>query len=405
MSASVCLRILLDLSEEKLAKLDALGPVVAKVTSAFLETCWSWPDRYSLLTPFSFLLTEPGATEVNVERLTKLAFELQVKLFGDSHAGDVILLLLDGSELDTARFVQMDHASLKRATQEPMGPTPFGGRLMKMSTAAGASQNMHWRKLELERPPEAPAPVSAVPIGEPATVFSGLYALEPRGFIGSLIASTPASAPAAYSLVDGADQLPGDNAEAFDMASIEAAARVLERGSIDGMLFLPVSFSSLMRRSKRELYAGAFKSLPPGFQAQLGAAIYDVPRSLVFNAVTQLNAALSPFFSHLDIQISDPAFEVDQIPSGVITSATFRLPEGDERGRLAALRRLADRREVFERRLIRTGVTQVRTRTELQACLRLRVDFLSGWGVCGPMSEPLARLAWDPLSLPLKRVA
>jgi len=404
MSASVCLRILLDLSDEKLAKLDALGPLVTKVTSAFLETCWSWPDRYSIITPFSFLLTEPSATEVNVARLEKLALELQIKLFGQSKAGDVILLMLDGSELDTARFVQMDHASLKRATQEPLGPTPFGGRLMKISTAADAPSGLHWRTLEVEKAADPATPVSALPISESITVFHGVFAPAMRGLLGSSLVTTPASAATALSLVDSADQLPGEEAMDFDLACLEGAERLLARAPLDGMLFLPVSFSSLMRRSLRETYAAAFKRLPVERRSQLGAAIYDTPRSLVFNAVTQLQAALSPAFAHLDIQISDPAVEVDQIPTGAIQSATFRLPEGDERNRLGAMRRFMDRRDVFARRSLSMGLTYLRTRVELQAALRLEADAISGAAVCGAMSVPIGRVACDPQRLPLKRL-
>ena len=405
MSASVCLRILLDLSDEKLAKLDALGPLVTRVTSAFLETCWSWPDRYSIITPFSFLLTEPSATVVNVARMERLASELQVKLFGKSNAGDVILLLLDGDELNTARFVQLDHASLKRATQDPMGPTPFGGRLMKISTAADAPPGLNWQTLELDPRVEAPAPVRSVPADGPLTVFNGVYAAGRQRFVGCAIACTPAGADTPYSLVDGLELLPTEQAAAFDLACVDAAARTLAREPLDGLLFLPVSFSSLMRRSTREVYAAGFKRLPPDRRPQLAAAIYDVPRSLVFNAVTQLHGALSRFFAHLDLQITDPAFEVDQIPSGVIDSATFRLPDGDERARLSAMRRFMERREHFERRRIRLGLTNLRGRTELQAAVRLSAPFVSGAAVCGAMSEPIGAVPCEALRLPLKRTA
>jgi len=405
MAASVCLRILLDLSDEKLAKLDALGPLVTKVTSAFLETCWSWPDRYTILTPFSFLLVEPGATEVNVERLERLASELQVKLFGQSAAGDVILLLLDGSELDTSRFVQMDHASLKRATQEPLGPTPFAGRLMKISTAADAPKGLHWRKLELEKPQAIPT-IAAVTVDEPVVVFHGLYATLEQQFIGSAVAATPAQSATAYSLVDGADHLPADHAQAFDLEGMAVATRLLgAAGPIDGLLVLPVSFSSLMRRSTRELYAQGFGRLPADHRRSLGAAVYDVPRSLVFNAVTQLHAVLSPYVAQLDLLVADPAFEVDQIPTDMIHSVTFRLPEADERARLAAMRRFMDRRDAFERRHIRMALTNLRTRTELQAALRLQAPYVSGYAVCGPISEPIGRLTYDIARLPLKPLA
>ncbi len=403
MAASVCLRILLDLSDGKLAKIEALGPLVSKVTGAFLETCWSWPDRYVMLTPFSFMLIEPSATEVSVDRVARLAHELKTKLFGASQAGDVLLLLLDGSELDTARFVQLDHAALKRVVHDPDEPIPFTGRMLQISSRDEPGEAFLWRKMELDPRLEAAPAIEAVTADQAVVAFHGLYDSETGRFAGNLIAAAPASAVKAYSLVDGLEQAPcDDEAMAFDFASLEAVARTVERDA-DGLVFAPACFTSLMRRSTRQLYADAFKALPAGRRERLGVTVYDAPRSLVFNAVIQLHQALGPYFSQVDVLILDPAFEPDQIPTGSVNAVTLRLPDLDERGRLAAMRRFVERRDHFERRHLRLGLTNLRTRTELQAALRLGVGWLSGRAVCGSMSEPVSPSTAP--DLPLRRAS
>ena len=402
MAASVCLRILLDLSDGKLAKLDALGPLVSKVTGAFLETCWAWPDRYTMLTPFSFMLIEPGATEVSVDRVARLAHELKVKLFGQSDAGDVLLLLLDGSELDTARFVALDHASLKRVAQNLDDPAPFGGQIMRISSLDEPGASFCWRRMELDPKIEAPAAIVAVTAEQSDMAFHGVYDGELHRFVGNMIVPTPASAPKAYSLVDGIDQVPTDDAAmTFDFASLEAVSAGLARPD-SGLVLVPVCFSSLMRRSTRQRYADAFTALPADQRERLGVSIYDTPRSLVFNAVTQLHQALGRFFAHVDVHVVDPDFEPDQIPTGSVHSVTLRLPDLDERARLAAMRRFIERRDHFERRQIRLGLTNVRARTEVHAGVRLGATWLTGRGVCGSMSEPVSASPMPVPALPLK---
>lgn len=401
MSASACLRILLDLSDEKLARLDALGPLIAKVTGAFLESRWFWPKRYELLTPFSFMLTDPRATDVDIAQLELLAEALQQKLFGTSDAGDVTLLLFDGDDADTAKFMQMDHAALKRATQEPLQAAPFAGRLLKISTAASAPSTLRWRTLE-----RAPVKVASDGVGGLGaigtdTTFRGVYFAPRQFFIGSIVSAPPTAASPAYSLVDGQERLPREREAAFDMASLGAGRRQLSAPPFGGSLFLPVCFSSLMRRSSREAYEAQFHTLPIEKRPQLSAVVYDVPRSPAFQAFAEIHSALGEHFSSIDLQVNDAGFEIDSIPQGAVNSVTFRLPEGDARLRLAALRRFMEKRDHFKQRKIWPAVTNVRTPAELADCIQHRIPFLSGLAICGPVDAPVGSLSWEIDRLPL----
>ncbi len=399
MAASACLRILLDVSDEQFAKLNALGPLVTKVTSAFLETRWAWPKRFEIITAFSFMLTDPRALEVDVALLERLADELQVKLFGASSSGDVTLLLHDGDAADTARFVQIDNGTMRRLTQAPMGPTPFGGRLMQISAAAGAPMSAQWRPLQRDG---GQAPVRPAADAEPSdTDFHGIYFVLHQLFIGDALSANTPSALARFSIVDGAEQMPGDHAMEFDLASLTAGAQLLAKKSFVGSLFLPICYSSLMRESARDAYADKLKPLQLANKKQLAAVIYGVPRVPNFQVFAKLKDLLETCFSYVDLQVTDPGFEIDNVPAGSATSVTLRLPEADERARLAALKRFMERRETYRRLRIWPAVTNVRTQAEIQACVREKACFLSGRAICGAMAAPVGNLTMDPARLPL----
>jgi hypothetical protein len=414
MSASACLRISLELSEEKLAKLEGLGPLVSKVTSAFLESRWSWPKKYQAINPFSFMLTDPKSAELDVVHLERLAEELQLRLFGTSDAGDVTLLLFDGDEVDTAQFVRMEHADLSQALREPIGPTPFGGRLMKISTDAEVTSGLRWRTLEREAAAlAAPASVATAPapaVAEaedqgPALTFRGIYFAPAQAFVGSSLSADAAAEPGRYSLLDSATRLPHGREEAYDIACLNAAHQYLLARPDAGPIYLPVCYSSLMRRSTRETYARAFRALADGDIRQLAAVVYDVPRAPPFSALGDIRELLRRHFATIDLQVDDAGFEIDGVPPGAVNSVTLRLPDAAPAVRIAALRRFMEKRDAFKRRKIWPSITNIRNPAELEACLRERVPFLTGPAVCGPMAEPVARLAWQTQRLPLMRAA
>ena len=422
MSASACLRITLALSDDKLARLEALGPLVSKVTGAFLETRWAWPKRHVAINPYSFMLTDPKASDLDAARLDRLAEELQLKLFGTSESGDVTLLLFDGDEADTARFVSMDHAELTEAVREPIRATPFGGRLMKIGTTPDLAANpFRWRTLEREAGPARPgpvlAPVAPGPAKAPAQArapaqaqgvaltFRGVYFAPAQAFVGSSLSADPATEPGRHSLFDSTGRLPHGHEEAYDLACLAEAHRYRQGHPEAGPIHLPVCFSSLMRRSTREAYAQALQALAGADPRLWAAVVYDTPRAPPFNALGDICTLLHRYFATIDLQVEDAGFEIDSVPPGAVNAITLRLPDGTAAMRLAAMRRFTERRDAFRRRKIWPSLTNLRTPAELEAGLRERTPFLTGPAVCGPMTEALGRIAWDTARLPLQRAA
>jgi len=116
-TAVACLRVAVEADRTGLSPA-VLGPLVAKFSSAYLETRWLWPRKFAPLTHYSFLLTDPRADELDVQELARLSDELQIKLFGEAEVRTEKILIATGSRpaqipafpIDGKRIISSDQA-------------------------------------------------------------------------------------------------------------------------------------------------------------------------------------------------------------------------------------------------------------------------------------------------------
>lgn len=372
----------------------ALGPLVAKFTNFYLESRWLWPRHFEPLSHYSYLLTDPRADELDVRELARLSDELQVKLFGTGEDGEVALLLFEGPIEAAAAFAALDPPSLLAAIRNP-DLLPTGGRLSRIVSPNAVSRPpevISDRRVEEpvaavadETEEEAPA-VAARPLPALEGV-QGVYFVPRALFMGDVVSSTPGEAHTHLSLVEGAEHLPSDPVS-FDADSILVALRYLTEGA-KATLFLPVCYSNIVRASQRAEYEQLLSILPTACRNQLTATVYDTPRDPAFGGFANIRAMLSKYVAHIDLQTFDPGFEVEKLPEGAVNSVTLVLPDTEPRGRLAALRRFTDRLDLYRRKRIWSGVTDVRNRTELEACVAAKVPFVTGAGVCRMQTHPM----------------
>jgi len=384
----------------------ALAPLVQKFAAAYLEMRWSWPRQFSPLSDFCFLLVDPRADELDVRELRKLSDELQRHLFGTGDEGEVALLVFEGNHAAVTAFAAMDRPAVAAAVMDPR-LLPPGGRLTRIvaewrDTAGKAAADVApaWDPVAahaaLKRELTGPLP-QAAPAWEGV---QGVYFTPREIFYGDVVMCIPAKARVHVSLVDGHEHMPRD-AMAFDTACLKIAIRLLAERPGGSLLFLPISFSSLMRPSLRDAYQAMLLDLPSERRAGLAATLYDVPRDPAFTALRQMRALLEPHVASIDLQVTDPGFEIEKLPMQAVTSVTLRLPEGDARHRLLALRRFAERLTHYKQRRIWPGVTNVRRRAELEAAARLRIPFVTGPAVCAPLASPAGGRAVALANLPL----
>ncbi|MFT4933646.1 MAG: hypothetical protein ACI9LT_000315 [Pseudoalteromonas distincta] len=403
MSALACLRVVVR-SDQSAHSEEALGLLVAKFTTAFLEVRWSWPRRFSVINPYAFLLNDPQALELDIAELGRLSAELHAHLFGegDHEGSDVTVLLFEGDDPAMGRFAELSEDRLARAMTDPSAALPGGrlsritpdGRRLPLPPASGSSG----------APDDAPAAPSApppIPTRDPnIEAVQGVYYSGRQIFVADVVASTPAEARTHFSLVDGDDHLPGDPS-AFDADCVIAAFRFLTESPSDAPLYLPVSFSTLLRPSRRAAYVELLAILPASERRRLAAAVYDVPRAPSFQALKQLHEVLDPRFSAIDLRTHDPGFEIEQLSAEAVTSVTLVLPQAAPERRLVVLRRFIARMEAYKRRRIWPGVTNVRSRRELEVALEGKAPFLSGPGVCRSQSSPVGGRPWRIEQLPV----
>jgi hypothetical protein len=156
MTAVACFRVLAD-GEEFEPPADRVG-VVAKLTSAFLESRWLWPRRHGRVGPSAFLLVDPRALELDTEELRRLAQELEAKLFGEEAAGAVRLLVFEGEQDDITRFANCEDLELEETLADAPGVIPLKGRI-RCVTATAVEVVAH--RGQPPAPPSPPADAAA----------------------------------------------------------------------------------------------------------------------------------------------------------------------------------------------------------------------------------------------------
>lgn len=395
MTSIACLRVALENDRTGLAP-SVLGPLVAKFSSAYLETRWLWPRRFEALDHYTFLLTDPRADELDPEELTRLADELQIKLFGERDSGDVSLLLFEGTPDAVTAFAGLGGEAMMEAVADP-DRLPLGGRLTHIVPRSAARQpaeeeaggelggGPQWRRIgglideAIERPmPEMPQ----------LNGVQGIYFTSRQLFVGDVMSSTPGTARSHLSLVEGLAHMPPDPLK-FDSDCMDAGIELLEEGGHGTMLYFPVCYTNIVHATQRAAYEQMFQRLPQSRRNQLAAAVYDVPRDPAFGALSQLRATLEKYFTSIDLRTNDPAFQIEKLPERAVTSVTLTLPDGARAQRLAVLKRFAERMAFYKERKIWPAVTNVRTREELEACAAQHVPFVTGPAVCRLQTEPV----------------
>jgi hypothetical protein len=398
-----------------------LQVLVAKLVNAFLETRWEWPRRFEQMTPYAFVLTDPNAAKMDKRALKALASELQLKLFGadGDTQGEVSLLVFEGSDIEVHRFARLPTEDVGRMLAGHRLEPPFEGSLdrivaspalrregrgpkMEAATETAAAKpsavTAVFDDLEIGPAPERPALPATAP-GQFEPLFSPLYMTVTQSFIGNMALCRRAGSRRVPSLL-GSAPLPDVLVEAFDEGCVEGAVWALSQGP-GGLLFVPLSFSSLVRPAGRRAYARFLCHLPAEHKARLGAAIYDTPRDPSFFAMSTIRRFLEPFVAEINLHVSDPNFEIDKLAPGMVGSVTLVLPNAEPSLRMSAAKQFLQSREIYKKKRVWPGLGPIMNQGELDICLSLRAPVISGPGIAGPATKPVNLRAFDVDMLPL----
>jgi hypothetical protein len=388
MTAVACLRIVIGESLH-FTGVDTLAELVARVAGAYLETRWTWPRRHGLVAPFAFALADPRATQLDPRELQVLARELHLRLFGADSDGEVTLLTFEGDQREVMRFASLNDAKL-RALMRGEGDELDLGRLCRINRDEIVSL----------RP--AGGPIVGVPTMEalaaeqpPAGVaYGGVYDSRRETFIGSGAIWSDSIADVDY----GEPSI--DEVLERDLAVLEAAATAVPQAQ-HTQLFVPISFSILVKPSTNVTFVDALAALPQSVRSRLRAVIYDTPRSPSFQALSAMRKKLAPLLGDLSLRVTDPDFQIDNLPPKLAASVMLDLPEGEDQVRLQALIRFGSQADAYGRKRVLQGVNGLRSRKELQACLKYGIPYLTGPAICAALLSPLEQLVCPVFNLPL----
>jgi hypothetical protein len=391
--AIACLRVILYglQARQHAAELDAL---VGKLINAFLETRWIWPRQFAQMTAYAFILSDPRVKTLDKVALQALSRELQSKLFGASGGGEVALILFEGEEPEVHRFAALEPEEVRRLTNGEGGVSPpFEGQLSHV-TPHGAKvidptpRIVSYSTPKFERNYEP--------------LYRALYFAPSRRFFANIALCKPLGAVGLCDRLAGAHVLPGVATEEFDEGCVESALEALRQAPVQGQLFVPLNFSSLIRPASRLAYGEFLSRLPIGHRDKLSAAVYETPRDPSFFALNQISKYLAGHFGQFNLVVSDPGFEIEKLPQGLVASVGLVLPEADAPSRLASIRRFMQNREIYKRKQVWPGVLGVATRGELDLCVELRTPAISGPAVSQLTPGPIGAVQWEPSGAPYR---
>lgn len=394
MSALACLKVTIG-EELRFGDNETMAALVAKVAGCYLETTWLWPRRFGLVAPFSFVLADPRATQLDARELQALARDLQHKLFGDQGHGEIALLMFEGDQADVMRFAGIPAAQVA-ALLAGEDDGSFMGRVCKITPTEVSSIIPRDGPVvgapSMEELAQEPATPSPARVG-----YRGVFHTGREIFIGNVAVWREEAAATSFGFESPTAD--GDVVE-HDIPTLQGALTALDKLQV-GVLFFPLSFSTLIKPSARAELTPHLENLSKRLRGQLAAAIYDTPRAPSFSALTQIKRQLDPFFSRIDLRVTDPAFQIDEMPPSTAASVTLVLPAASEAVRLAAITRFIREAPAYRRKQVWQGVSDVRTRRELNACVEQGVPFVTGSAITDLLETPAVVLPCSHLHLPL----
>lgn len=344
---------------------------LAQVIEGFLSRNWSPPRRFVQITACAFLLTDPGASRIDVAPLAVSASALQRSLASPSGPGPS-LLLFEGAMDAVQAFATLDDATLASGLRDP-SRLPPGGALTQITDISAAAQ-----------------PAEAGPS------FAGLYSLDRRGFIGDILGRRAEGR--IESLAGGGATRPSA-AAAFDLEGLAAGLDILTRPGRVGVLFFPLSYAGLTDPATGPEYARLMRALPAERRNQAAATVYGLPSNISPRALQWVSATLAGAFGYIDLRITDPDFPAAHVKEGAFSSVTLILPDATPAQRQGVVSRWMTSRAVLRERRLWTALTNLRSAQEIEAAATLGVAFVSGPAVSGfaaaafgGRSRPLAEL-------------
>lgn len=358
---------------------------VDQIVSLFLEKHWRPPRRSMPILALSYLLYPGGEDDASfaadVEAMTA---QLERHLFGEG----VEIKVLIGAESDIAALSRESDLVFRDAHQEAQ--TAEGGRggedvrAARASTAVlHAARGFDWAKR--------------------LRLFAGYDVL--RNAVLCYLASLgQGDFPATLVDYDDLAHASGARLEDLEIGALRFAARkILDQARTGkGVCYCltPLSYETLADRRRRDAFLQAGAALPADLRKYILPSVFGGPPGTTSSHLMEIVSALRICFANVDWRTRSCVIDLQPLKHAQLFSTTLVLPQSAQ-ARSLELARLPD----FVRRLsalrLRSGVTAVNTRDDLDAVLAARAHYVSGLAVSTEMPDLSPRAGLSDGDLPL----
>jgi hypothetical protein len=379
------LSVKLDSVEQQAAHVPDLMVRVERIVALFLEKHWGPPRRFLPILALSYLLY-PGAEDASFAAdVDALTAHLERHLFGE------------GVEIKCMIGAEQDIATLSR---EP--DVVFLDAHGEAQTQAAA------KRIEDEAVPRARGAVQLLPsVGAPwigrLRLFAGYDALR-SAVLCYLVSLGQGSFPSALVDYDDLTRESGARLEDLELAALKFAARkILDQARTgQGVCYCltPLSYETLADRRRRDAYVKAGAALPEDLRKYILPSVFGGPPGTTSGHLMEIVSALRVAFANVDWRTRSCAIDLQPLKHAQLFSTTLVLPQGAQ-ARSLELARLPE----FVRRLsalrLRSGVTAIANRDDLDAVLAARAHYVSGQAVSHELPDLAPRAGLSEADFPL----
>ncbi|PHY17349.1 hypothetical protein [Caulobacter sp. BP25] len=401
MTAIACLRILFNPGGESQPG-EVPKSKAQAVADAFLKARWRAPRKCGAVAPLAFVLADNRVETFDPTEMQALAGELETVLFPGRQGGQVCLMTFEGDETAVLKFASLSQQDLAGL----VAGKGYGGAAGRVHViTAEAVESVPSTRAEAkalaaekaEAPPteksnkaaQSAPPVKAPP-PPPQTGWWGVFDLSANAFAGSLIGMR----------ADLVQPPPEDDDKLLkrDLICLTDAQAALKTATF-GEIHVPFGFWNLTTPSAQESYKSRLSRYPLDQQPRLAATVYGTPREASLGMLQQIRAFLKGSFALLDLRVDDGTFPIHGLPPELIDSVTLLLTGETEFDRLSAIQKFAERKSLYEGKMVLQGVAGVGSRAELEACKAGGITRVQGRAITDLLDRPLAAAEGAPVVL------
>lgn len=355
-----------------------LSQKFARHISTFLDTEVKYPFRYKQISPTAFALNARVDTDTFDRYTISLHEKLVEFLFGSEGAANAEIIVFAGPEDEVQEFIgEPEEQAVDRSHK-------YLQRVLDSLEKSVAGRKGLRNPFDIE-----------YMAGQRPLLYRGILACPHHVLVAYSI--TPNAHPAAdvpgmpHQDIDLARYLSFRGAEAidfsiriFDKASFLLQTSPSEMRSM--ILLVPLSYRSLMSHNDRIRFIRNAEDHPEWVRERIFLSIMGAPPHPGTSVIQRFGADFAGIVRSLDWQITEPDIDLNLFVGSRLDTVTLDLHASKSK-RIERVRLFTRRVNEFHKLRIRTGISGIDTREELDIALNGKISYLSGDAITAPLTS------------------